>query len=156
MKSKVFLFCIFLTIFSMSTVFAAAPVITADQQYFDISSGLHVLKGNVHIEHNGRIVKAGEAKTNLIEIWGVGGITFTQDDIKFAGDNVYVYFPSNSAKIDGGVKFSRPGIEINADRVDFNWKSKVAVFNGNVQITQNGKSWGASSLSYNVISNTVY
>ena len=156
MKAKVFIFCILLTIFSMSSVFAAAPVITADQQYFDISSGLHVLKGNVHIEHNGRIVTAGEAKTNLVEIWGSGGITFTQDDIRFVGSNVYVYFPSHTAKIDGGGEFSRPGIEINAERVDFNWKSKVAVFNGNVQIMQNGKSWQTNSISYNVISNTIY
>ncbi|MPM92200.1 hypothetical protein SDC9_139335 [bioreactor metagenome] len=156
MKVKVFLFCILLTVFSMSSVFAAAPVITADRQYFDISSGLHVLSGNVHIEHNGRVVTAGEAKTNLVEIWGSGGITFTQDDINFTGNNVYVYFPSNSAKIDGGVTFSRPGIAINAECADFNWKSKVAVFNGNVQVTQNGKSWRTNSISYNVISNTVY
>ena len=156
MKAKVFLFCVLLTIFSISSVFAAAPVISADQQYFDISSGLHVLRGNVHIEHNGRVVTAGEAKTNLVEIWGSGGVTFTQDDISFAGSSVYVYFPSHSAKIDGGVKFSRPGIEIDAECVDFNWKSKVAAFNGNVQIRQNGQSWRTNSINYNVISNTVY
>lgn len=145
-----------LTIFFMTSVFAATPVITADQQYFDISSGLHVLRGNVHIEHNGRVVTAGEAKTNLIEIWGSGGVTFTQDDIYFTGSNVYVYFPSNTAQIDGGVSFSRPDLQITADRVDFNWKNKTAIFSGNVKITQCGNSWTANSVSYNIISNTIY
>ena len=156
LKTKVLLFYLMLTIFSMTTVFAAAPSITADKQYFDVSSGLHVQSGNVHIEHNGRVVTAGEAKTNLIEIWGSGGVTFTQDNIYFSGNSVYVYFPSHSAQIEDKVSFSRPGVQITADRVEFNWKTKVAAFNGNVQITQNGNSWTADSISYNVISNTCY
>lgn len=156
MKAKIFLLCVLLTFLCVSTGFAAAPIITADRQHFDVSSGLHILSGNVHIEHNGRIVTAGEARTNLIEIWGLGGVTFTQDDIYFSGNNVYVYFPSNTAQIDGNVTFSRSGIQISANKVDFNWKTKVATFNGNVQITQNGTSWNADSICYNVISSTVY
>lgn len=156
MKTRVLLTCVLITVFLTGIVYAAAPVISADRQYFDVSSGLHVLSGNVHIEHNGRTVTAGEAKTNMIEIWGSGGVTFTQDDIDFSGDNVYVYFPSNTAQIDGGVNFSRSGISITADQVNFNWKTKVAAFSGNVQVTQNGSSWTADNVSYNVISNTIY
>jgi Uncharacterized protein conserved in bacteria len=156
MKAKVLSAFVLLTILSVATVFAAAPSITADRQYFDVSTGLHVLSGNVHIEHNGRIVTAGEAKTNLVEIWGSGGVTFTQDDIYFAGNSVYVYFPSNTAQIEGNVNFSRPDIQITANRVDFNWQNKTAVFSGNVQVTQNGTSWTANSINYNVVSNTVY
>ncbi len=156
MKGRIFLICALITIFFTTVVYAAAPVISADRQYFDVASGLHVLSGNVHIEHNGRIVTAGEAKTNLIEVWGSGGVTFTQDDIYFSGSSVYVYFPSNTAQIDGGVNFSRSGISITADRVNFNWQTKIAVFSGNVQVTQNGSSWTADSVSYNVNANTVY
>ena len=156
MKAKIFLLCVLLTLFCVSTGFAATPIISADRQHFDISSGLHVLSGNVHIEHNGRVVTAGEAKTNLVEIWGLGGVTFTQGNTYFSGNSVYVYFPSNTAQIDGNVTFSRPGINISANRVDFNWKTKVATFTGNVQITQNGTSWSAESINCNVLSNTVY
>lgn len=156
MKTKALLLCLLLTIFSMTTAFAATPSITADKQYFDVSSGLHVLSGNVHIQHNDRVVTAGEAKTNLLEIWGSGGITFTQDDIYFTGNNVYVYFPSHCAQIDDKVTFSRPGVQITADRVEFNWKTKIAVFNSNVRVTQGNNSWTANTVSYNVISNTFY
>lgn len=156
MRIKTLLFFILLTIFSVSIVFASAPVISADRQYFDISSGLHILSGNVHIEHNGRVVTAGEAKTNLVEIWGSGGITFTQNDIQFVGNSVYVYFPSSIAQIDGDISFSRPGIQITANHVDFNWKTKVASFSGNVIVSENGRNWTADSINYNVISNAIY
>lgn len=156
MKGRIFLICALITILFTTAVYASsAPVISADRQYFDVASGLHVLSGNVHIEHKGRIVTAGEAKTNLIEVWGSGGVTFTQDDIHFSGNSVYVYFPSNTAQIDGNVNFSRSGISITADRVNFNWQTKTAVFTGNVQVTQNGSSWTADSVSYNVNANTV-
>ncbi len=141
-----------------ATAFAAKPVITADQQYLDVNTGLYVLNGNVYIELKNRIITAGQAKVNMtsLEVWGTGGITVTQDDISFTGDSVYVYGAQDRAKIDGNVNFARTGLKIVADKVDFNWRSKVASFSGNVQITQDGNSWTADSINYNVTSNLIY
>jgi lipopolysaccharide export system protein LptA len=151
MKCKIFSIFLLLTILLTNIAFAALPLITADKQYFDADSGLHILSGNVHIESNGRIITAGEAKTNLVEIWGSGGITFTQNDLYFTGNTVYVYFPSHEAQIRDGVGLSCDGLKITADKVDYNWDTKIATFNGNVSVQQNGDSWTADSASYNVI-----
>lgn len=154
MKRKIPLLCLLLVFLLTNITFAAMPSITADRQYFDVNTGLHVLSGNVHIEHNGRTVTAGEAKTNMLEVWGTGGVTFTQDDIDFSGDSVYVYFPNNLAQISGSVAFSRSGLKIAADKVDFNWNTKIANFSGNVSVTQNNTTWTTDSATYNVATNT--
>ncbi|MEN6413340.1 MAG: LptA/OstA family protein [Veillonellales bacterium] len=154
MKRKIPLLCLLIVFLLTNITFAAMPSITADRQYFDVNTGLQVLSGNVHIEHKGRTVTAGEAKTNMVEIWGSGGITFTQDDIYFSGDSVYVYFPNHLAQINGGVSFSRDGIKITADKVNFNWDTKIADFNGNVCVAQGNTTWTADSASYNVAANT--
>ena len=151
MKSKIFFIFLMLTTVLTNIVFAAMPLITADKQYFDVNSGLHVLIGNVHIGHNGRNITAGEAKTNLVEIWGSGGVTFTQDDLYFTGNSVYVFFPSHQAQIRDGVTLSCAGLRITGNKVDFNWDTKIAAFNGNVTILQNGTSWTVDNANYNVI-----
>lgn len=135
---------------------APKPIINADKQYFDVNTGLYVLKGNVYIEVRNRIITAGQAKVNMgsLEVWGSGGVTVTQGDIYFSGDSVYVYGLQDRADIDGGVYFKRSGLEISADRVQFNWRSKLATFNGNVHINQGGNTWTADSLTYNVDTNT--
>jgi len=150
MKCKIFFIFLMLTTLLTNIAFAAMPIITADKQYLDVDTGLHVLSGNVHIEHKGRIITAGEAKTNLVEIWGSGGVTFTQDDLYFTGNTVYVYFPSHKAQINDGVTLSYAELNITADKVDFNWDSKIAAFSGNVSILQNGNSWTADNANYNV------
>lgn len=154
MKKKIVLSFLLLTLLLTGTVFAAMPTVRADKQYFDISTGLQVLSGNVYIEHKNRTVTAGEARTNYREVWASGGVTFTQDDIYFTGSTVYVSFPNNTAQIDGGISFSRSGLAITADQVEFNWKSKIAVFNGNVQVNQNGSHWSATTVQYNVAANS--
>lgn len=138
------------------TAFAAKPTITADRTYFDVSSGLYILKGNVYIEVKNRVITADEARVNLatLEVWGSGGITVKQNDIYFTGSNVYVYGTKNRAKIDGGVHFSRTGLAITADSVDFSWDSRIAQFCGNVSVTQGYNTWTADSVSYNVDANT--
>jgi len=151
MKSKIFYSFIILTILLTNIAFAAMPIITADKQYFNVDSGLHILSGNVHIEHNGRTITAGEAKTNLVEIWGSGGVNFVQDDLYFTGNAVYVFFPSHQAQIRDKVSLSCAGLKITADKVDFNWDTKIATFSGNVSILQNGNSWTAGNANYNVI-----
>jgi lipopolysaccharide assembly outer membrane protein LptD (OstA) len=134
------------------TAFAAKPTITADRTYFDVSSGLYILKGNVYIEVKNRVITAGEARVNLatLEVWGSGGVTVKQDDIYFTGGDVYVYGTKNRAKIDGGVQFSRTGLAITADTVDFSWDNRIAQFNGNVNVTQGYNAWTSDSISYNV------
>lgn len=133
----------------------AKPVVTADNTYFDINTGLYILKGNVYIDVGNRVITAGEAKVNIasLEVWGSGGITVKQDDIYFTGGSVYVYGTKNRAKIDGGVQFSRTGLSIKADCVDFSWDSRIALFSGNVRIIQGANEWTADSASYNVDSN---
>jgi len=150
MKRKISFIFLMLAILLTNIAFAATPIITADKQYFDVNSGMNVLSGNVHIEYKGRIVTAGEAKTNLIEIWGSGGVTFTQDSLYFTGNTVYVYFPSHKAQISDGVALSCTGLKITADKVDFNWDNKIATFSGNVSILQNDNSWTADNANYNV------
>lgn len=157
MKYRRILFSVLLMFLLVtSTAFAAKPVITADRTYFDVNTGLYVLKGNVYIEVRNRVITAGEAKVNLatLEVWGAGGITVNQDDIAFTGDSVYVYGTKNRASIDGGVKFSRTGLTISADRVDFSWDTRIASFNGNVHVSQGENEWTADSVNYNVDSNS--
>ncbi|MBP2627707.1 MAG: lptD 1 [Firmicutes bacterium] len=151
MKRKIFCIFLIVTILLTNVAFAAMALITADKQYFDIDSGLHILRGNVHIEHNGRIITAGEVKTNLVEIWGSGGVTFTQGDLYFTGNTVYLFFPSHQAQIRDTVSLSCEGLKITAAKVDFNWDTKIAKFSGNVSIVQNGDSWTADNVNYNVI-----
>jgi len=151
MKCKIFFIFLVLATLLTNIAFAAVPIITADNQYFDVNSGLHVLSGNVRIEHKGRIITAGEAKTNLVEIWGSGGVTFTQGDLYFTGNTVYVYFPNHKAQISDGVTLSYAELKITADKVDFDWNSKIAAFSGNVNILQDGNSRSADTANYNVI-----
>ena len=157
MKYNRIFFSAFLVLLLITgTAFAAKPVVTADHTYFDVNTGLYVLKGNVYIEVRNRVITAGQAKVNLatLEVWGADGITVNQDDIYFTGDSVYVYGTKNRAKIDGGVNFSRTGLAITADKVDFSWDTRVASFNGNVHVSQGANEWTADSVSYNVGSNS--
>ncbi|MDT8901930.1 LptA/OstA family protein [Anaeroselena agilis] len=133
------------------------PVIKADKTYFDVNTGLYVLKGNVYIEVKDRIITAGMARVSIasLEVWGTGGVTVTQGDIYFSGQDVYVFGLQDRAKIDGGVTFKRTGLSITADRVEFNWRSKIGVFSGNVGVTQNDATWTADRVTYNVETNAI-
>lgn len=154
--SKILFATLLIIVLLTGMVSAAKPIINADHTYFDINTGLYMLKGNVYIEIRNRIITAGQAKVNpaTLEVWGSGGITVKQDDICFTGDSVYVYGTKDHAKIDGGVKLSRNGLSIEADNADFNWSTKIAVFNGNVHVSQGTTDWSADSVSYNVDSNS--
>ncbi|WP_018702518.1 MULTISPECIES: LptA/OstA family protein [Sporomusaceae] len=150
------IFACFLFLASLAPVASAAvPVIQADQQYFDIKSGLHVLKGNVTISHNGRVVTAGEARTNMLEVWASDNVTFTQDDISFRGDSVYVNIPNNTAKITGNVSYSDNGTRIQSQQVEYDWSSKIATFTGQITLTQNGATSSHEQLRYHVIDHTL-
>jgi lipopolysaccharide assembly outer membrane protein LptD (OstA) len=133
------------------------PIIQADTKYFDINTGLYVLKGNVYLQVKNRIVTANQARVSVgsLEVWGSGDVTVTQDDIRFTGDSVYVYGADNRATVNGGVSFSRSGLDITADTAEFNWRSKIGVFSGNVTVTQNGNTWTTNYLSYNVETNSI-
>ncbi|MBP2626347.1 MAG: OstA family protein [Firmicutes bacterium] len=157
MKTKILTFTLLICLVFTATAMAAKPIIKADQQYFDINTGLYMLNGNVYIEIKNRIITAGQAKVSMssLEVWGFGGITVTQDDIYFTGDNVYVHGPSDRATIEGNINFSRTNIKIAADRVDYNWRDKNAVFSGNVQVLQNNNYFTADSIKYNIETNTI-
>lgn len=146
-----------IVLFVFTTLVAAKPIITADEQYFDTNSGLYVLKGNVTIQVGNRTITAGTAKIDMtsLEVWGYNGITVTQDDIYFTGDSVYVYGADKHATISGGVNFSKSGIAIRANSVDFNWKTKLAVFTGNVNVTQDNATYGSDEVTYNIVTNTI-
>jgi lipopolysaccharide export system protein LptA len=155
--SALILLLAFCVIVAGTSLVSANPIIRADQTYFDINTGLYILKGNVYIEVKDRIITAGMARVSVssLEVWGSGGIKVTQGDISFTGDSVYVYGSQDTAKIDGGVNFSRTGLSIHANKAEFNWKTKVGVFTGNVTITQNGRSWTTDSVRYNVQTNSI-
>ncbi|MDR3565181.1 MAG: LptA/OstA family protein [Negativicutes bacterium] len=158
MKQRIYLITLLILLVLTSTTLAAPkPIITADKTYFDINTGLYVLKGNVYIEVRNRIITANMAKVSIgsLEVWGSGGVTVVQDDITFTGDSVYIFGTQDRAQIDGGVSFKRTGLTINADRAEFNWRSKIGVFTGNVRVTQDGNTWTADTVNYNVDTNTI-
>jgi len=157
MKTKVLTFTLLIILLFTATALAAKPIIKADQQYFDMNTGLYMLNGNVYIEVKNRIITAGQAKVSIstLEVWGSGGITVTQGDIYFTGDSVYVYGNSDRATIEGNINFSRTNIKITADRVDYNWRDKTAIFCGNVQVIQNDNSFTSDTIKYNLETNTI-
>lgn len=150
MNKRVALLTLAFLLVLSNVVFAAKPVIKADNTYFDPGDGVYVLKGNVFIEAGKRTFTASQAKVSLgsFEVWGTGGVTVTEGDIFFTGASVYVYGKNHMAKIDGGLRFSRSNIDIVADRAEYNWKTKLAVFTGNVEITQDGVTTKADTASY--------
>lgn len=156
MKTKIFLFTLLLMFLFAGTTLAAKPTITADQQYFDINTGLYVLNGNVYIEVKNRVITAGQAKVNMssLEVWGTGGITVNQDDISFTADKVYVYGSQDHAVVEGNVIFSRGNLKVTANQVDYNWRDKIAVFSGNVQIRQNDSLVTTDTAKYNIATDT--
>lgn len=156
MKSKIAIVALLIFVFLTGTALAK-PIIKADRTYFDVSTGLYVLNGNVYVEVGNRIIKANQAKVSIssLEVWATGGISLTQDDINFTGDSVYVYGTQKKAQIAGGVNFSRTGISFSADSVEYDWGTKIAVFSGNVQINQNGVITSADRASYDVANNTL-
>lgn len=132
---------------------AAVPQIQAEHQYFDVEKGLYVLNDNVVIAHKNRRVTAGEAKTNMMEVWADGGITFQQDDIEMSGSSLYADFSKNMVQVQGGVDFNRSNLRITADKVEFNWKTKLASFLGNVRVQQEGNASVYDAATYNVATN---
>ncbi len=159
MKSKI-LFAVVLvlvTFIGLSAVAAAKPIIKSDTSYYDADSGLYILKGNVYIEVNDRIITAGQAKVSMssLEVWGSGGITLTQGNIYLTADSVHVYGGQNRAYIDGNVNFKQGDLAIAADNADFNWGTKLCVFGGNVRITQGDRTSSADSVTYNVETNSL-
>lgn len=141
---------------SASSVMAAKPIIQADEQYLDISSGLYVLNGHVYVQVGNRIITAGTAKVDLtgMQVWGSGGITLSQDDVYFTGDTVYVYGNDRYARITGGVQLQRSDLIITADTVEYNWRDKQAVFSGHVRVQQASNEITAETIKYNTATNT--
>lgn len=143
-------------VFYMATAAAAKPVIKSDSSSFDVLKGMYVLKGNVSVEINNRLITAGEARVKVLslEVWGSGGVTLTQDDIYFSGDNVYVNGQQDNATITGGVTFKRGDLLITADEAEYNWKTKQGVFRNNVKIDDGTQVITTDYLVYNVLTNT--
>jgi len=157
MRARILTFTLLICLLFTATAVAAKPIIKADQQYFDMNTGLYMLNGNVYIEIKNRIITASQAKVSVstFEVWGSGGITVAQDDIYFTGDSVYVHGTNDRATIEGNINFSRTNIKITADRVDYNWRDKNAIFSGNVQVLQNDNCVTADSIKYNIETNTI-
>lgn len=150
-KIKVYFLLLLLIVVTTSSVYAK-PTITSDRKTFDIASGQYLLEGNVSVETNSRVIKAGKAKVNVIslEVWGSDGVTVTQSDLAFSGDQVYVNGKNSLAQIDGGVKLEMNDTIITADQVSYNWKTKIATFHGNVVFTENNTTSYFPTLQYNV------
>lgn len=143
-------------IFNVSAIAAPPkPIITADTTYYDVNTGLYILKGNIYIEVKSRIITAGQAKVSLstLEIWGSDGITLTEGDVHLSADSVHVFGFRNSSLIEGHVVFKRTGLVITSDRAEFNWKTKIGTFSGTVKVIQGENVWTGSLATYNVESN---
>ncbi len=135
---------------------AARPEIKSDTKYFDLARGVYVLKGNVSVAVNNRLITAGEARVSVmsLEVWGTDGITLTQDGLSFSGDNVYVNGRRHNATMKGGVTFRRGGLSITADEADYNWQTKQGEFRSNVRVDDNGAVIEAGRLAYDIATNT--
>ena len=157
MKIRVMIITMLVMLLLTGSVLAAKPIISADRTYFDVTTGLYVLNGNVHVEVGNRVIKAKQARVSIatLEVWAAGGVTLKQDDINFSGDSVYVFGRQDRVQIAGGVHFSRTGLTIAADNVDFNWDTKLAVFSGNVKVEQGDKTWTSDIVNYHVVNNTI-
>lgn len=158
MKSRALVLSLLIMLLVTSTALAAPkPVIKADSTNFDITTGQYVLKGNVTVQVNNRLITAGEAKVSIwsMEVWGTGGVTLTQDDIYFSGDTIYVNGGQNTARVNGNVTFKRNELAITADAAEYNWRTKQGVFNGNVTINQGDNTWTTESAAYNVETNAL-
>lgn len=156
LKYVVALTAAFLSLFMVSAVGMAKPVITSDSSYFDVNTGCYVLNGHVYIETGSRIITADSAQVNItsMEVWGQGNITVKQDEIYFTGSEVYVCGANKTASIGGGVELSRNALDIAADSVFYNWETKRAVFK-NAAVTQNGTTYHADTVNYNMITNEI-
>ena len=155
MKYRVLVIVLLILALSVGTAMAAKPIIKADRTYFDVSTGLYMLNGNVYVEVGNRIIKAKQARVSIatLEVWASGGIDLTQGDINFTGDSVYVYGTQSKAQISGGALFKRSNLSISADNVEFNWDTKIAVFNGAVKTTQNDMVTVSDQVRYHVVNN---
>ncbi|EGO62868.1 LptA/OstA family protein [Acetonema longum] len=136
----------------LPAVQAAMPVIKADKQYYDIAQGVHVLKGNVYIAHKNRVVTMGTAKTNMVEVWGAGGVRYAEadHDITLTGSTIYANFRKKRVTLTDEIDFQDGLVGISADRVEFNWETKIAEFQGNVHCSARGTDWTLNEARYNV------
>ena len=148
---------ILIALLILSSTALAKPTITADKTYFDITTGLYNLEGNVYIEAGSRIITAGTARVNMatLEVTGLGGITVNDGDIKFSGDSVFVSGAQSKADITGNIIFLRKDLTITADQVTFNWKTKEALFTGHVEVKKDKDTKTYESVKYNVVTDTI-
>lgn len=141
------------------TVYAARPNVTADNKYFDISTGCYVLTGNVRVEIGERIITADKAVVNLLtmEVQGDGNINLvsSEDDITFSGDSVTVTGRDKTAFVTGHASFRQGETAIASDSASYNWQTKLAEFRQNVRLTLNGNQTTHDNLTYHVIDRAV-
>ncbi len=134
---------------------AEKPFIKANKQYFDPARGLYVLTGDVCVSAKNRTATANQATFDplSLNVWARGNITFTQDDIVFNGDDLYVYSNRKTAEISGNLCFKRDGMEITSDYGEYCWQTKVAKFSGHVIVTTSDGVQEYNALAYNVVEN---
>jgi lipopolysaccharide assembly outer membrane protein LptD (OstA) len=131
---------------------AASDVIKADKTYYDPSTGLYILEGNIVIHANGGVVvQAPRARVSLaqLEVYADGGITVSKEGFTFRGDNIYVKGKERRAIIQGNVHLEDDGLVVNCSSADFNWKTKIAKLY-DATIIQNGCETKVDEATYNV------
>lgn len=130
---------------------ASQPDVKADHSYYDTSTGLYMLEGNVTVCVKNMVIRAPMARVSLatLEVFAEGGISVVQGDIYFSGDSVFVKGKERNATIEGNVVMEDNGISFAGSRADFNWKTKDVVLT-NVTITDNSGQKYVNEAIYNV------
>lgn len=109
---------------------AYRPVVTADQTYYDINTGLYMLNGNVTVRIKDAEIYAPTARVSLanLEVYAENGVRVVQGDTCFSGDSVYVRGKEHSASIAGNISLEDNGKVFSAPTADFNWKTKRGLY----------------------------
>jgi len=131
---------------------ASAPVITADNQYYDFETGLYILDGNVSVQTKHGLVQAQKARVSMtaLEVFAEGGITFSQDELCLSGgDTIFVTGKEHRLVIEGNIRLQSSTVDLTCARADFNWKTKNATLS-NVSFVENGEAKYVDEAVYNV------
>ena len=155
---KIFAMALMMIFIAQGKTFAEMPEISAGETYFDITKGVYVLKGNVHVATNNHgfkaTITADEAQVSVAKqkCWASGNVKLAQENIIFSCDRAYLQWQTRTAEVTGNVHFkNKKSVAINSDTAVFNWKDKIVDFYG--KVTLDGEQF--QHVKYNIVEDKI-
>ena len=169
---KIFAMALLMIFIAQGKTFAEMPEISAGETYFDITKGVYVLKGNVHVATNNHgfkaTITADEAQVSVTKqkCWAEGHVKLEQEGITFSCDRAYLQWQTRTAEVTGSVKFvNKKSVTISSDTAVFNWHDKIVDFYGKITVKAEKKLKFADGVKldgknyqhvkYNVVEDTI-